>query len=217
MVAKSWNAGTLTFANPHLGRPARRRRRGVTEGVWRRSLPRHLSLHLLKKCSSECSSVPVWRRPRRIALETCANELSGDFSFAFWNTRRHSECSSLFQRSSRGSGRAVSEGGGHWAWRPAGSNRTGAGSRSAPPPRAGAAPVARRRWLAQSGVPVFRSVPGRSSVPGSGSDGRRPFWTPAVAPIDAQSNSASIAVLTASHRPAARPAGGRAVVWHTYS
>ena len=95
--------------------------------------------------------------------------------FASWNTRRHSECSSLFQRSSRGSGRAVSEGDGHWARRPAGLNRTGTGSRSAPPPRAGAAPVARRRRLAQSGVPACRSVPGRSSVPGSGSQGSRPF------------------------------------------
>ena len=86
-----------------------------------------LSLHLLKNCSSECSSVPVRRRARRIRLETCANELSAISGFASWNTRRHSECSSLFQRSSRGSGRAVSEGGGHWARRPAGSNRTGAG------------------------------------------------------------------------------------------
>ena len=137
--------------------------------------------------------------------------------FASWNTRRHSECSSLFQRSSRGSGRAASEGDGHWARRPAGSNRTGAGSRSAPPPRAGAAPVARRRRLAQSGVPVFRSVPGRSSVPGSGSEGRRPLWAQGAAPIDAQSDFASIAVLTASHRPAARPAGGRAAVWHAHS
>eukprot|EP01050_Picozoa_sp_SAG11_P001350 SAG11_NODE_57_length_19200_cov_18.288417_18_plen_228_part_00 len=40
-----------------------------------------LSLHLFKQCSSECSSVPVWRRPRRIGLETCANTLSGDLSF----------------------------------------------------------------------------------------------------------------------------------------
>jgi len=49
-----------------------------------------------------------------------------------------------------------------------------------------AAPVARRRRLAQSGVPACRSVPGCSSVPGSGLVGRRPFWTPAAAPIDAQ-------------------------------
>ena len=145
------------------------------EGVWRRSLRRHLSLHLFKKCSSECSSVPVRRRPRRIALKTCANEVSGDYRFCILE---HSPAQRVFQpvpAFQQGVSRAVSEGGGRWARRPAGSNRTGAGSRSAPPPRAGAAPVARRRRLAQSGVPVFRSVPGRSSVPGSGLVGRRPF------------------------------------------
>ena len=175
------------------------------------------SLHLLKKCRSECSSVPVRRRPRRIALKTCANEVSGDYRFCILE---HSPAQRVFQpvpAFQQGSGRAASEGDGHWARRPAGSNRTGAGSRSAPPPRAGAAPVARRRRLAQSGVPVFRSVPGRSSVPGSGSEGRRPLWAPGAAPIDAQSDFASIAVLTASHRPAARPAGGRAAVWHAHS
>ena len=40
-----------------------------------------LSLHLLKKRRSQCSSVPVRRRPRQIGLETCANTLSSDFSF----------------------------------------------------------------------------------------------------------------------------------------
>ena len=177
-------------------------------GVWRRCLWRHPLFTCLK---NEEVSVPAFQSGGDLGgsgwkpAQTNLQAISG---FAFWNTRRHSECSSLFQRSSRGSRRAMSEGGGRWARRPAGSNRTVAGRRSAPPPRAGAAPVARRRRLAQSAVPVCRSVPGRSSVPGSGSDGRRPLWTPGAAPIDAQSDFTSIAVLTASHRPAARPAGG---------
>ena len=46
--------------------------------------------------------------------------------------------------------------------------------------------------------------------------GSRRLWSSATIAIDAQSDSASIPVLTASHRPAARPAGGRAAaVWHT--
>ena len=185
-----WNTH---FRQSSSGPPDRRRRRGVTEGVWRRSLPRHISLTCLKNV---VVTVPAFQPggdlggSRWKPAQTHFQAISGLES---WNTHRHSECSSLFQRSSRGSGRAVSEGGGHWARRPAGSNRTGAGRRSAPPPRAGAALVARRRRLAQSGVPVCRSVPGCSSVPGSGLVGRRPFWTPAVAPI------------------------GRAAVWHAHS
>ena len=58
MVAKSWNAGTLTFANPHLGQPARRRRRGVTEGVWRRCLWWHSLFTCLK---NEEVSVPAFQ------------------------------------------------------------------------------------------------------------------------------------------------------------
>ena len=139
----------------------------VTEGVWRWCLWWHPLFTCLKNV---VVSVPAFQ-PRGDLGGSGWKPAQTNFQaipgFASWNTRRHSECSSLFQRSSRGSGRAVSEGGGHWAKRPAGSNRTGAGSRSAPPPRAGAAPVARRWRLAQSGVPVFRSVPGRSSVPGS--------------------------------------------------
>ena len=217
MVAKSWNAGTLTFANPHLGWPDRRWRRGVTEGVWRRCLWRHPLFTCLK---NEEVSVPAFQSGGDLGgsgWKPAQTNFQAILGLRSWNSRRHSECSRLFQRSSRGSGRAVSEGGGRWARRPADSNRTGAGSRSAPPPRPGAAPVARRRWLAQSGVPVFRSVPGRSSVPGSGLVGRRPLWAPAVAPIDAQSDFTSITVLTASHRPAARPAGGRAAVRHAHS
>ena len=80
MVAKSWNTGTLK-SQSSSGPPDRRRRRGVTEGVWRRCLRRHSLFTCLKNCSSECSSVPVRRRPRRIGLETCANTLSGDFRF----------------------------------------------------------------------------------------------------------------------------------------
>ena len=94
MVAKCWNTGTLTFANPHLGRPARRRRRGVTEGVWRRSLRRHSLFTCLKNRRSQSSSVPASRRPRRIGLETCANELSGDLSFCILE---HSPAQRVFQ------------------------------------------------------------------------------------------------------------------------
>eukprot|EP01043_Picozoa_sp_COSAG02_P004994 COSAG02_NODE_133_length_34692_cov_83.845229_7_plen_258_part_00 len=137
-----------------------------------------LSLHLFKNV---VVSVPAFQSGGDLGgsgWKPAQTNFQAISVFASWNTRRHSECSSLFQRSSRGSGRAVSEGGGHWARRPVGSNRTGAGSRSAPPPSAGAAaPVARRRRLAQPGVPVCRSVPGCSSVPGLGSEGRRPLWT----------------------------------------
>ena len=49
------------------------------------------------------------------------------------NTHRHSECSRLFQCSSSGSDWAASKGGRHWAWQHAGSNRTVARIRSAPP------------------------------------------------------------------------------------
>ena len=94
MVAKSWNAGTLTFANPHLGPAGRRCRRGVTEGVWRRCLRRHPLFTCLKNCSSERSSVPVRRRPRRIALKTCANEVSGDYRFCILE---HSPAQRVFQ------------------------------------------------------------------------------------------------------------------------
>ena len=73
-----WNTH---FRQSSWGPPDRRRRRGVTEGVWRRSLRWHLSLTCSKKCSCQCSSVPVRRRPRRIALETYANTLSDDFRF----------------------------------------------------------------------------------------------------------------------------------------
>ena len=59
--------------------------------------------------------------------------------------------------------------------------------------------------------------PGCSSVPGSGWKGSRPLRTSGATPIDAQSDFTSIAVLTASHRPAARPGGGRAAVWHAHS
>ena len=50
--------------------------------------------HLFKKCSSECSSVPAKRRPRRIGLETCANTLSGDFRFEILE---HSVAQRVFQ------------------------------------------------------------------------------------------------------------------------
>ena len=50
-----------------------------------------------------------------------------------WNTHRHSECARVFQCSSSGSDWAASKGGGRWAWQPAGSNRTVARIRSAPP------------------------------------------------------------------------------------
>ena len=50
-----------------------------------------------------------------------------------WNSSRHSECARLFQCSSSGSAWAASKGCRHWAWQPAGSNRTVARIRSAPP------------------------------------------------------------------------------------
>ena len=50
--------------------------------------------HLFKKCSSECSSVPASRRPRRIALKTCANEVSGDYRFCILE---HSPAQRVFQ------------------------------------------------------------------------------------------------------------------------
>ena len=45
-------------------------------------------------CRSECSSVPVRRRPRRIALKTCANEVSGDYRFCILE---HSPAQRVFQ------------------------------------------------------------------------------------------------------------------------
>ena len=60
-------------------------------------------------------------------------------------------------------------------------------------------------------------VPRCASVPGSGLVGSRALRSSATIAIDAQSDSASIPVLTAGHRPAARLAGGRAAVWHTES
>ena len=44
--------------------------------------------------SCQCSSVPVRRRPRRIALKTCANEVSGDFRFCILE---HSLAQRVFQ------------------------------------------------------------------------------------------------------------------------
>ena len=133
MVAKYWNAGTLTFANPHLGRPDRRRRRGVTEGVWRRCLPRHISHTCLKNV---VISVPAFQPGGDLGgsgwkpAQTHFQAISGLES---WNTHRHSECARVFQCSSSGSDWAASKGGGRWAWQPAGSNRTVARIRSAPP------------------------------------------------------------------------------------
>ena len=48
----------------------------------------------LKKCSSECSSVPVRRRPRQIGLEACTNTLSGDLRFCILE---HSPAQRVFQ------------------------------------------------------------------------------------------------------------------------
>ena len=52
------------------------------------------SLHLFKKRRSQCSSVPVRRRPRWIALKTCANEVSGDYRFCILE---HSPAQRVFQ------------------------------------------------------------------------------------------------------------------------
>ena len=89
----------LEHWNTHIsqsssGLPDRHRRQGVTEGVWRRSLRRHPLFTCFLKCSSECSSVPAKRRPRRIGLETCANTLSGDFRFEILE---HSVAQRVFQ------------------------------------------------------------------------------------------------------------------------
>jgi hypothetical protein len=133
MVAKSWNAGTLTLRNPHLGRPDRRRRRGVTEGVWRRSLPRHISHTCLKNV---VVSVPVFQSGDDLGgsrWKPAQTHFQAISVLESWNTHRHNECASVFQRSSSGSDWAASKGGRRWAWQPAGSNRTVARIRSAPP------------------------------------------------------------------------------------
>ena len=129
-MLEHWNTH---FAQSSWGPPDRRRRRGVTEGVWRRCLWRHSSLTCLKNV---VVSVPVFQsggdlggsrwKPAQTHFQTISVLRS-------WNSRQHSECARLFQCSSSGSDWAASKGGGRWAWQPAGSNRTVARIRSAPP------------------------------------------------------------------------------------
>ena len=101
--------------------------------MWRRSLPRHISLTCLKNV---VVTVPAFQPggdlggSRWKPAQTHFQAISGLES---WNSRRYSECASVFQCSSSGSDWAASKGGRHWAWQPAGSNRTVARSRSAPP------------------------------------------------------------------------------------
>ena len=67
-------------------------------------------------------------------------------------------------------------------------------------------PAGLARWTgtpAHPGTP--RGVPRCASVPGSGLVGSRALWSSATGAIDAQSDFASNAAVTASHRPAARP------------
>ena len=133
MVAKSWNAGTLTFANPHLGRPDRRRRRGVMRacGV---GVCGGTSLFTCLK--NVVVSVPAFQSGGGLGgsgwkpAQTHFQAISGLES---WNTQWHSECARVFQCSSSGSAWAASKGGRHWVWQPAGSNHTVARIRSAPP------------------------------------------------------------------------------------
>ena len=87
--------------------------------------------------------------------------------------------------------------------------------------------AAAKGWGGPGGAAPMAGTVGCSSVPFRS----RPFqcarigfgWKEAAldpagaAPIDAQSDFTSIVVLSASHRPAARPAGGRAAVWHAHS
>jgi len=129
-LLEHWNTH---FRQSSSGPPDRRRRRGVTESVWRRSLPRHISLTCLKHV---VVTVPAFQPggdlggSRWKPAQTHFQAISGLES---WNTHRHSECARLFQCSSSGSDWAASKGGGRWAWQPAGSNRTVARIRSAPP------------------------------------------------------------------------------------
>ena len=101
--------------------------------MWRRSLPRHISHTCLKNV---VVTVPAFQpggdlggsrwKPAQTHFQTIS-------VLRCWNSSRHSECARLFQCSSSGSDWAASKGGRHWAWQPAGSNRTVARSRSAPP------------------------------------------------------------------------------------
>ena len=128
----------LEHWNTHIsqsssGLPDRRRRRGSSRacGV---GLCRGTSLSPVFKYV--VVSVPVFQPggdlggSRWKPAQTHFQAISGLES---WNTHRHSECARLFQCSSSGSDWAASKGGRRWAWQPAGSNRTVARSRSAPP------------------------------------------------------------------------------------
>ena len=133
MVAKILEHWNTHISQSSSGLPDRRRRRGVTEGVWRRSLPRHISLTCLKNV---VVTVPAFQPggdlggSRWKPAQTHFQAISGLES---WNTHRHSECSRVFQCSSSGSAWAASKSGRRWAWQPAGSNHTVARIRSAPP------------------------------------------------------------------------------------
>ena len=90
-ILERWNAH-LRQPSPGPAGPSSAPR--CHEGVWRRCLRRHSLFTCLKNCSSERSSVPVRRRPRRIALKTCANEVSGDYRFCILE---HSLAQRVFQ------------------------------------------------------------------------------------------------------------------------
>ena len=133
MVAKSWNTGTLTLRNPHLGCPTvvgtevspRACGVGVCGGT---------SLSPVSK--NEDVSVPVFQPGADLGgsrWKPAQTHFQAISVLGSWNTRWHNECARVFQCSSSGSAWAASKGGRHWAWQPAGSNRTVARSRSAPP------------------------------------------------------------------------------------
>ena len=93
-MLEHWNTH---FAQSSWGPPDRRRRRGVTEGVWRRSLPRHISYTCFKNV---VVTVPAFQPggdlgdSRWKPAQTHFQAISGLES---WNTHRHSECARLFQ------------------------------------------------------------------------------------------------------------------------
>ena len=129
-MLEHWNTH---FRQSSSGPPDRRRRRGVTEGVCV-GLCRGTSLSPVLK--NVDVSVPVFQPggdlggSRWKPAQTHFQAISGLES---WNTHRHSECARVFQCSSSGSAWAASKDGRRWAWQPAGSNRTVARIRSAPP------------------------------------------------------------------------------------
>ena len=140
----------LRMPNPHCthvsscpqGRPLQYLRSRVPHAVRSTPVPKK-SIHIwhtrCRETHQRCTSVPTYfpthvlgdlGESRWKPAQTHLQAISGLES---WNTHRHSECARLFQCSSSGSDWAASKGGQRWAWQPAGSNRTVARIRSAPP------------------------------------------------------------------------------------